>query len=85
MKNQCRKIIIRSNFVFFITFRLQQYKSLEWRSQFKIDSVLNDDYKPPEVLTNYVSAGVVGQDKWLNPGTSISETKRENIWIMKIY
>ncbi|XP_046460752.1 SEC14-like protein 2 isoform X2 [Daphnia pulex] len=41
--------------------------SLEWRSQFKIDSVLNDDYKPPEVLTNYLSAGIVGQDKLLNP------------------
>ncbi|XP_046633856.1 SEC14-like protein 2 [Daphnia pulicaria] len=40
--------------------------ALEWRRQFKIDSILND-FKPPEVLLNYVSAGLVGRDKAQSP------------------
>ncbi|XP_046633872.1 SEC14-like protein 2 isoform X2 [Daphnia pulicaria] len=40
--------------------------SLELRRQYKIDSLLND-FKPPEVLVNYLSAGITGQDKLLNP------------------
>ena len=39
---------------------------MEWRRQFKIDTILTD-FKPSEVLKNYVSAGLVGQDKALSP------------------
>ncbi|XP_057372032.1 SEC14-like protein 2 [Daphnia carinata] len=40
--------------------------SLEWRRQHKIDTI-RDDLKPSEVLTNYVSASLVGRDKTQSP------------------
>lgn len=41
-------------------------QSLEWRRQHKIDTI-RDDLKPSEVLTNYVSASLVGRDKTQSP------------------
>lgn len=43
-------------------------KSLEWRRRYKIDS-LREDFKPPDVLRKYFSAGFVGQDKLQSPCT----------------
>uniref|UniRef100_A0A0P5M7D1 Cral/trio domain-containing protein n=1 Tax=Daphnia magna TaxID=35525 RepID=A0A0P5M7D1_9CRUS len=40
--------------------------SLEWRRQYKIDRIL-EDFKPPEVLTKYFSAGFVGRDITQSP------------------
>ncbi|KZS17843.1 putative SEC14 protein 2 [Daphnia magna] len=40
--------------------------SLEWRRRYKIDS-LREDFKPPDVLRKYFSAGFVGQDKLQSP------------------
>ncbi len=62
-KNMYRQIIIRSNLVVLLSCN---NKSLELRRQYKIDSILSD-FNPPEVLINYVSGGLVGQDKLLNP------------------
>jgi hypothetical protein len=62
--NSSRNTFTESNLnLFFFIFNIQ---ALEWRRQFKIDSILTD-FKPSEVLTNYVSAGLVGQDKDLSP------------------
>lgn len=57
-----------------ILFDVFNYKALEWRRQFKIDSILND-FKPPEVLLNYVSAGLVGRDKAQSPRKRKSQIK----------
>jgi len=37
-------------------------KSVEWRRKYKIDAMIKD-YKAPEVLTKYFSAGHIGVDK----------------------
>ena len=37
-------------------------KSVEWRRKYKIDAMIKD-YKAPDVLTKYFSAGHIGVDK----------------------
>nr|CAH0109547.1 unnamed protein product [Daphnia galeata] len=40
--------------------------SLEWRRQHRIDHI-REEFKPPEVLSKYFSAGFVGRDNVHNP------------------
>jgi len=43
-------------------YSLSHNQSMEWRWKYKIDTLV-EDYKAPEVLTKYFSAGHVGVDK----------------------
>lgn len=56
----------------------KKLKSLEWRRQYKIDDI-RDDFKPPDVLRKYFSAGLVGRDKLQSPCIRTSFTKNKNV------
>ena len=47
---------------------------MEWRRLYRIDTI-QEEFKPPEVLTKYFAAGIPGQDKFLGP----SKRFRQNI------
>lgn len=64
-----------------VTFQTQNQ---EWRRKWRMDQVLLQEYKPPEVLAKYFPGGLSGYDKegapvWITPSGYLDITgKKEN-------